>query len=49
MRCGYGAELLKTPEVICDMVRQARARTHDLPVSIKIRIDPDPRCESSCD
>ena len=41
MQGGYGAKLLKSPDLIRDMVRQARARTGDLPVSIKIRIDLD--------
>ena len=43
MQGGYGAKLLKSPDLIRDMVRQARARTDDLPVSIKIRIDTDLR------
>ncbi|KCV70198.1 hypothetical protein H696_03656 [Fonticula alba] len=44
MQCGYGARLLRTPELICDMVRAARAlpgRASTVPVSVKIRIDED--------
>jgi len=44
MQGGYGAQLLKSPELVRDMVRQARSRTGNLPVSIKIRVDKDLRC-----
>ncbi|KAK3101492.1 hypothetical protein FSP39_004005 [Pinctada imbricata] len=45
MADGYGACLLKKPELIQDMVRQARARVsgQDFTVSIKIRIHNDLR------
>ena len=39
---GYGANLIKHPEVVVDMVRQAKAKS-GLPVSIKIRIHDDLR------
>lgn len=39
---GYGAHLIRTPELVADMVQQARART-SLPISIKIRIHTDLR------
>ena len=39
---GYGAALLHNPELIADMVAQARACS-SLPVSIKIRIHTDLR------
>jgi len=43
MQEGYGACLLKHPELICDMVKQARSRVNnsDFTVSIKIRIHKD--------
>ena len=34
---GYGAALIKKPELVADMIRQARGRT-SLPISIKIRL-----------
>ena len=43
MQEGYGAHLIKQPDLIQDMVQQAKSRVNDLPVSIKIRIDKDPR------
>lgn len=43
MQDGYGAYLIKRPDLIQDMVRQTKSRVNDLPVSIKIRIDKDPR------
>ena len=39
---GYGAALMKKPELVADMVHRARTRT-SLPVSIKIRIHGDLR------
>lgn len=39
---GYGAHLIKHPELIADMVTQASSRS-GLPVSIKIRIHNDLR------
>ena len=39
---GYGAELVRHPELVADMVRQARERT-GLPVSVKCRVCQDPR------
>ena len=39
---GYGSHLIKHPELVADMVRQAVSRT-SLPVSIKIRIHQDLR------
>ena len=39
---GYGAHLIKHPELIADMVSQADSRS-GLPVSIKIRIHNDLR------
>jgi len=42
MSDGYGAHLLTSPELIRDMVHQARERTH-LPISIKIRVNSDLR------
>jgi tRNA-dihydrouridine synthase 4 len=40
MADGYGAKLLTNPELIRDIVHQAKERTN-LPISIKIRIDSD--------
>ena len=40
---GYGAALIKEPELVADMVQQARSRSN-LPISIKIRIQNDLRC-----
>ena len=40
---GYGAALIKEPELVADMVQQARSRSN-LPISIKIRIHNDLRC-----
>lgn len=42
---GYGVSLIKKPELIRDMVRQAKARVSndDFTVSMKIRIHNDPR------
>lgn len=39
---GYGAALIKQPELVADMVQQARVRCN-LPISIKIRIHKDIR------
>lgn len=39
---GYGAELVRHPELVADMVRQAGERT-GLPVSVKCRVCQDPR------
>lgn len=39
---GYGSQLLKNPDLICDMVNQCTVRTQ-LPTSIKIRVDKDLR------
>lgn len=39
---GYGAALIKQPELVADMVQRARARCN-LPISIKIRIHKDIR------
>eukprot|EP00961_Rhodomonas_salina_P298780 3938367-Rhodomonas_salina.2 len=39
---GVGAALLKKPELVRDMVRQAKERA-GIPISIKIRIAPDLR------
>lgn len=44
MKAGYGACLIKNPELVQDMVRQTRQRVgNDFPVSIKIRIHTDNR------
>ena len=43
MQEGYGAKLIKTPELIKDIVRQTVSRVPGLPVSIKIRIHDDSR------
>lgn len=43
MQDGYGACLLKKPELIREMVAQTKSRVGELPVSIKIRIDKDSR------
>jgi tRNA-dihydrouridine synthase len=43
MAGGYGAALLRQPARIAAAVREARARSGDTPISIKIRIDDDPR------
>jgi tRNA-dihydrouridine synthase len=42
---GYGACLLRHPELLCDMVRQTRSRVNDpdFSVSIKIRLHSDLR------
>ncbi len=37
MADGYGAQLMSEPELVADMVRQAKARS-GLPVSVKMRI-----------
>ena len=42
MTDGYGAALIYKPELVADMVAQARSRC-DLPISIKIRIQNDLR------
>ena len=39
---GYGAALIRQPELVADMIGQARART-SLPVSVKIRLSSDLR------
>lgn len=39
---GYGAALIKNPELVADMIHEARRRT-SLPISIKIRIHGDLR------
>ena len=43
MQEGYGAKLIRTPELIKDIVRQTVCRVPGLPVSIKIRIHEDAR------
>ncbi|XP_005100580.1 tRNA-dihydrouridine(20a/20b) synthase [NAD(P)+]-like [Aplysia californica] len=45
MSAGYGSCLLKKPELVCDMVKQARCRVdrNDFTVSMKIRIHKDLR------
>lgn len=44
MKAGYGACLIKNPDLIQDMVKQTRQRVQDdFPVSIKIRIHYDTR------
>ncbi|XP_028391331.1 tRNA-dihydrouridine(20a/20b) synthase [NAD(P)+]-like isoform X2 [Dendronephthya gigantea] len=44
MKAGYGACLIKNPELIHDMVKQTKSRVQtDFPVSIKIRIHNDTR------
>lgn len=40
LSAGYGAALIKQPELVADMVQQARTRSN-LPISIKIRIHCD--------
>ncbi|KAK3753511.1 hypothetical protein QZH41_018012, partial [Actinostola sp. cb2023] len=40
---GYGVCLLRKPGLIYDIVKQTKSRVPGLPVSIKIRIDKDPR------
>ena len=42
LSAGYGAALIKQPELVADMVQQARTRSN-LPISIKIRIHCDIR------
>lgn len=42
MADGYGCHLIKHPELVTDMVSQARRRS-GLPVSIKIRVHSDLR------
>ncbi len=37
MADGYGAQLMSEPELVTDMVRQAKSRS-GLPVSVKMRI-----------
>ncbi len=37
---GYGASLIYKPELVADMVRQARSRS-GLPVSVKMRVHKD--------
>ena len=37
---GYGAHLIKHPELVADMVKQAKSRC-GLPVSVKMRIHKD--------
>ncbi|PFX29942.1 tRNA-dihydrouridine(20a/20b) synthase [NAD(P)+]-like [Stylophora pistillata] len=44
MQEGYGAKLIRTPGLIKDIVRQTVARVPGFPVSIKIRIHDDLRC-----
>lgn len=39
---GYGAFLIRRPELVADMVRQARSQS-GVPISIKIRIHEDLR------
>ena len=39
---GYGAFLIKRPELVADMVRQARSQS-GVPISIKIRVHEDLR------
>ena len=39
---GYGSHLIKHPELVADMVRQATSRS-SLPVTIKIRVHHDLR------
>ncbi|WVN88276.1 uncharacterized protein L203_103479 [Cryptococcus depauperatus CBS 7841] len=42
---GIGCALLRKPDLVRDMVRAAKDRMGwEWPVSIKIRIDPDPKC-----
>ena len=43
MQEGYGAKLIRTPELIKDIVRQTVSRVPGIPVSIKIRIHDDAR------
>ena len=40
MSGGYGAKLIRNPELIADMISQAKSRTTK-PISIKIRISRD--------
>ena len=40
---GYGAHLIKHPELIRDMVLQTKNRVENFPCSIKIRIHHDLR------
>ena len=44
LAAGYGAALIKQPELVADMVHQARAASN-LPVSVKIRIHDDLRSD----
>ena len=48
MQEGYGAKLIKTPELIKDIVRQTVSRVPGLPVSIKIRIHDNARYSVHC-
>lgn len=43
MTKGFGACLIRQPELVADMVSQAKERSR-LPVSIKIRIHNELRC-----
>ena len=44
MQEGFGAYLLKKADLIQDIIKQTTSRVTGLPVSVKIRIDKDPRC-----
>ena len=43
MQEGYGAKLIKDPELVRNIVKETTARVEGLPVSIKIRIHKDAR------
>ena len=43
MQEGFGAYLIKHPEIIKDMVQQTVSRVGGFPVSIKIRVHKDTR------
>lgn len=45
---GYGACLMKKPDLLCEMIKNAKNRVgrDDFTVSIKIRIHPDIRYNS---
>ena len=41
MNEGYGSALLKKPELVEDMVKTAKSRINNIPISIKIRVLKD--------
>jgi hypothetical protein len=45
---GIGSFLLRSPETVAGMVKSVKARVEGIPVHVKIRVDPDLKCVSSC-